>query len=496
MERRKLFTGLIFVLLLFLIVWIVVAVRWGIADHHPSNIESIFYLLVLPFLLLGTFFGVNKTVKHIQQRRKQSNNEEDEEVNLAEVDPTLAWQLPLTAIGVMVADGNKPAALVKAALDGKRAEINPDYKDARQQPAFAVGIKELDVELVNETASESINNWPDAKKRTLAIAESLAVNLLDTHFDALRLPVDPDDPDARQPVPVLQIDWVFPAEWNEPEYQQAVEWLSLRLAEQGWKAPELHVVAKPLEVGKTSLHWVDELNTAYHRKALHTPHLLLLADSHLDSATLSRWDIEQQLYSGNQPEGKVPGEGGAALLVAPEAHHVETLPLALGRQFAGERKKSVGEPQKLQANALTTLAEQARKALDVASASEDNNKKEQKEKADADTDTASDTPTEPKEWQLVADTDMRGSRQAEALFFTGQFVPEQDVTTSLLALGVANGSVDLITPIAAIAVAAQQCIEEKKPCLVFSNQAERLRSTMTVVPVEKPTAAKESLAAG
>src|SRR5699024_5266838 len=91
------------------------------------------------------------------------------------------------------------------------------------------------------TLPESGRTWGDARKRALALGEMMATRMLDAHFDHLRSPPDSDAPQTRVRPPVLHLEWLLPADWSDADRDLAGNWLSDRLAEQDWKAPELRL---------------------------------------------------------------------------------------------------------------------------------------------------------------------------------------------------------------------------------------------------------------
>src|SRR5699024_11092020 len=245
-----------------------------------------------------------------------------------------------------------------------------------------------DIDALDDTLPETAKGWPEARKRALALGEMLATQMLDEHFDTLRPTPDPKAPMTRAKPPVAQLEWLLPSAWSDADRDLAADWLRQRLAEQGWDAPELRVQAGVAEAGAPVLKRLDDLNRAFHENTLALPHLLLASDSHLDAATVAEWDAAHRLHGAANAEGRVPGEGAAALLVAPSTHAAEPLPVRLGRLYAARRAKAVEQPQRLQADTLGELAGKVTAPLAGGSDDDDNG-------------------GDSGELTLVADTDMR-----------------------------------------------------------------------------------------
>ncbi len=465
MTRRKilLISGLI--LLVFAVVWVVMILRWRATGQTPSNMDMLLYLVALPLGLLVTFGVVYKTADGIKKRKEKAANEDEEVVEPEpEDDPTLAWQLPVIAAAAILPQGKSDAAIIKAAKDSKRPELHKTLKDPYKQPVLAADIKAVDVDAVEATLDDESPHWSVADKRTLALTELLATRLLDEHFDALRPPEDEEQPN-KPPQLVLEIDWLQPAHWLEEDRLAATQWLTERLSEQGWQAPELRVSSQAISSDLTALEQLDELNQAYHQTkdelALHHPHLLVTAESNIDPDVIAQWNSQQQLCSANQPEGKVPGEAAAGLLIAPDTCDAEVLPMQLGRVFTDTRKKPVHQPQHLQADTLKRLTKELRYYTDW---------------------------EEDAKIKLVSDSDIRPSRGGESLCFTEAVLPEEDATKALYAIGVGNGNAGNALTLATLAVALNNGVKKEQPRLMFSHQSPAQRALVLVAAAKEEAA--------
>lgn len=452
-------------MLLFGAVWVAVIVRWRITHRVPNGTDVALYLVALPIGLLLTFWLVFKVADGARKRREKKAaqaTDADESVSAAAPDdPSLDWQMPVLAVDVLMAQGDAPDALFDAALEGKRPDLHPTLRDDQQRPAFAVEVDDVDTEALGDSLPDTAQSWSEARKRTLVLTELLATRLLDEHFESMRLPVDPDAPMTRSKPVVLHLEWLLPAAWSETDRETAGHWLAGRLAEQGWEAPELRIQTRGAQPGASTLKRLDDLNRACNESTLALPHLLLASDSYIDATIVAEWSAAHRLQAADHPEGHIPGEGAAAILVAPPTHPAKPLPVQLGRLFGARRAKAVDQPQRLQSDTLKELADKA-----AAHSSWDGEG----------------------ELLLVADTDARSSRSAEVLHLVENLVPEQDPNQSLLPIGLTSGNAGAALMLATVAVAIHAGSENEQPCLVLSHQDPVLRAAMLVTPATQTPA--------
>jgi len=473
MERRSLLRPLALAVLVFGAVWCAMILRWRMVNRVPNDVDVVLYLVALPLALLLGFALLRRGIDAAKRRKRKAAAPEagaDDATAAAPEDPSLAWHVPILAADALLAGGDSPAALAETARAGRRASLHPTLRDGRGLPVFAVAVEDLDPEALDETLPEAAQAWTDARKRTLALAQTLATRLLEEHFEILAAANAPADPPrGRTPPPVLRLEWLLPAHWSDAERRIAQEWLASRLAAQDWTAPQLQVEARAATNGAAALKRLDDLNRAFHGDAPPLPHLLLSSDSHIDEASVAEWDAAHRLHGARQPEGQVPGEGaGAVLLAAVAPANVPEL-ARLHRLFAAQRAQPVDKPGRLQADTLHELVGQA-----LAQA---------KLEADAPA-------------HLVSDTDMRASRSAEALHLVGQALPERDPADTLLPLGMANGECGAALALAAVAVAARLAADTQQPGLVLSHHDASLRAVAVVAPppADAPASSTPSLA--
>lgn len=462
MDRRKLFSRLAFVVLVFGVVWIAVLVHWWRASHNPSGTDVLLYLALLPLGLIVAAWILVKAVDRARKRKEQAESGEagDTSTETEPDDPTLRWQLPIVAFDAWLPGGETPTEITEAIAEWDRVELHETYTDSQGTPVFVAEIEDMDPESVGETLPATAHTWSTCVRRNLELARTTATRVLDKHFDALRIPPPENAPLSREKPAVLQIQWLLPASWSDNEREVARTWLTDELATAGWETPELHVSVSAVDSGGDALQHLDELNRRFNQGALSLPQLLLASDSRVDSDTIAEWDAAHRLYGTERPEGRAPSEGASAILVAPAEHPVETLDITAGRLFTRQRAKSVDEPQRLQANTLKELATRATHHSGM--------------------------PEQPP-LQFTGDTDMRNSRIAEGLFLAETLAPEQDAETSLLPAGTLNGDPGAVLQLATAVLALHIAADTEQACLALFHHDPSLRAVLQVTPAQTET---------
>lgn len=465
MELRKVLKGLGLIVLVVALVWLAVISRWLITHRVPNTLDIFLYLIGLPLLLIAIYLIVSKLATTVKQRFSSptTSHEELTQTENPDEDPSLRWQLPFIALEFLLPQGDSPDAIIAACKDSKRPSADI-FKNSHNTPLMTADISDIDAASINDSLLANNSPLAESHQRNLAIAEKLVIRLLDKHFDTLQSHTVSNDEHA-QTSPVLQIDWVLPTEWSDDHCALAKTWLLEQLSAYGWSSQTIQVVARSLPPKGHVLLEVDKLNLAYHEARLQLPRLLLVSDSTLDKATIKNWEQTQDLYQPNNPEGLIPSEGAAALLVVPKSHPVlkHRQSTGIGRVFSEARDKDVRQPQRLQADTLVALAQQA---IQFSSP----------EKPPEDTE-------DEVEWRLVSNTDLRPSRISEALHFAFSLLPEQDPIESVYTLGAANGSAKHILPLASLAIAHYECENEELTTLAFCHHDSVQRYVVKVSPL-------------
>lgn len=447
--------------IIFGVVWCAIILRWRAINRVPNGDDVVLYLVVLPLALFMGFVALRWTIDAIKKRREIATTTQRAADNRAEPvvseDPSLIWQLSVFAADALFASGDSTAALVDAARASRRAKLHPTLRDNQGLPVFAAAVESVDVEAIEDSLPETAQRWSESRKRTLALAFTLASRMIEAHLNDVH---EADDftaaaPGGARSPRLLQLEWLLPARWSDTDRATAQTWLSGQLAALGWSAPSLQLTSIGIDSGIAALKRLDDLQRAFQAVPRPLPMLLLASDSHLDEVTIADWGAAHCLHGAGRPEGLVPGEGASALLLGNRNSGGAPELAQLHRLLAAKREKPVEKSGRLQADTLKDLVRQALARAQL----------------------EPDAPV-----HIVSDTDMRSSRMAESMHLAEQVLPESDPVEVLLPLGVANGECGAALALAIVAVAVQLTADTQQPGLIFSHHDAILRAAALVTP--------------
>lgn len=178
--------------------------------------------------------------------------------------------------------------------------------------------------------------------------------------------------------------------------------------------------------------------------------IVLAGDGYLDAEQVASWDASSALLTHANPQGRVPGEAAAGLLLAPAGTQAElqlTLSPVLPRQKPADARGAQAEAP------LTDLARDLLQAARVAPDSIAH---------------------------ILSDADHRGSRPLEPLSVATQLFAHLDGGKDCQALGVACGHTGAAASLLTLAVAGETCMQLDQPVLTLTLQDPALRAAALV----------------
>ncbi len=350
-----------------------------------------------------------------------------------------AW--PALGIGgaaLRLVHGDSPSELAAAIADGAASlDLDPELTDLQGFPLLAGRVPGLDTAPLEQwlAAQQPAGRKPGPQHlRAMALGGDVAARL------AARAKAYGSDS-------VLRLLPLFPADWPAPLQETARRWLLHCAADAGW--PQ-ECLAEHAATGAVTPSPLAALRAVAAQPSMT---MLLACDSSIDTEAVERLAINGKLYGPRNPDGRMPAEGAAGILLLPadDAHDALRL-LALQAGAEGDKP---------------ALAELAQEALALTDGVEPG--------------------------YVAADTDHRGAHMADLMQCIGTAAPALDADTALACIGAACGYTGAVGAIAAIGLAHAQASESAGFALALSNIEPTQRFALLVGPIPAPGSKAPSL---
>lgn len=442
---RLLKKGLI-VLALFAVVWLAVIIWWQESRTLPTGVDIGLYLFALPLALLAAFWLGARLVRAARAPRAAPATAEAAAPANA---PPPAAELRLIAVAARAAVGADTAAIATALAEQKRPELDAELKTPQGFPIFAARVPGMDDMELYAAAREQ-----GAPADALATATLRATALLAEVARALTQEAharvtDLDVPAREADWPLLRFEVLLPAHWSDAARQRALA--AVRAAAGVWPDARIRAACHPARDTMAAEQLLRQL-AAEPGDAQAEPQwrIVLAGDGYLDAEQVASWDASSALLTHANPQGRVPGEAAAGLLLAPAGTQAElqlTLSPVLPRQKPADARGAQAEAP------LTDLARDLLQAARVAPDSIAH---------------------------ILSDADHRGSRPLEPLSVATQLFAHLDGGKDCQALGVACGHTGAAASLLTLAVAGETCMQLDQPVLTLTLQDPALRAAALV----------------
>ena len=445
---------------------------WRAGQRTPDSTDLVLWLLVLPLAILAVLW-LGRLLFAVLAGAPAAAAAAPDAAPPAEA-ATAPAAAPLPALALVASALRSPhgdaAAELAAALAGGKAHpaLDPELLDDDGYPQMSARAVLADSAAEGEALRDQLITWlalnghpgaafSDEQWRTLALASAVATELGERSAAHAKLA----DHGKQTPAPILQLLPLWPHGWQAAQYAQAGAWLAHLVGAAGWP-PERIVVApaEPLLDSGEAL-----LRLAQHGGAARSPLLaiVLAAGSNIGNTTLSQWSGAGSLFSARHPQGMIPGEGAAGLLLADSAQAalLGEGPHAQLHAASALRDASADGARRADPTMLHNLARQVL----------------------ADGGTAPDTVA-----LLVADTGHRNSRTMELMALAGAVLPQLDAGEDVLRVGSACGSCGEVALVTSLAIGAHHSAELDAPVLCIGNEDPFRRSAALILPAPPPVA--------
>ncbi|MEY2891868.1 MAG: hypothetical protein RJA98_1776 [Pseudomonadota bacterium] len=492
------------------LVWLSTLWRWESSQFDPGSADLVLNLALLPLALTA---GLVFTVWAVRRLRRYAAAPVALPAAAGPGAPAtasgdaalLAPQRPRAKVlvaAVQLRAGTEWRSVQQAIGQGDcKADLDPDIKDDEGVAVFTAAMPELDTEAVAAEAAVLVQAWaastPDAWAHYEPPVEALrALTLLRDVLAELAEPLEAQWP-ALAPVaspnraapmpPEVSVRVGIPAQWSAQTQRLATAWIEAQVApllsaaraaalgehpnpRAQTSAVQLHV--HPMEHAEALWqHGERQLQLWLNQKQAG---LLVLvgADSGVSELAVAELAARQELFSGANPRGRVPGEGAGALVWAtpdwPELPGAEPPLCWLQSARVMRRDKSADALGRVGPTTMVNVA------TDAAVASG---------------------------WSLEAvahltsDADQRGSRASELFEAVQSALPHLDATQDVLRLGVGCGDLGLARLLACAGLSARQVQQSEAPVMVLGALPAFERFALLLTPTAEPASDPKPAAA-
>lgn len=436
---------------IFFACWAGAITWWRMNRSAPAGGELALYLLGVPSLLVLAFIvghrllgqGTAAPTVLVRQAAVQDG-----------VAPAQAATLAILAAAVRSAHGVSPEELAATLAAGKAsADLDPELVDDDGFPIMSVRSPDAR----NEAQQEEIADWlahhgmadlafGDEQWRALVLGSAVVEELASRAVSQL-LPGDGKPP-------LLRLAPLLPADWSPDHRQAAAMWFEHLAGRCGWPAGHIALAAEAAPGLPAAIPSVLLDRLARDAAAGDAPvvALVMACASHVGDDTVARWSADGSLFTSAHPQGWIPGEGAAGLLLADvdQVRAVDGVRFALLEPLHESRRTiSADETRRADASALGEAAERA---------------------------LARHGNGDGAVTRIVADTGHRSSRVIELMGFMVGSMPQLDEVDDAVRVGEACGACATVPFIAALAVASHYALEEEGPVLCISNEDPYRRS--------------------
>jgi len=430
--------------------WLGAVWFWRSNNRMPATDDLVLYLLVLPLALLAAFWLGRKIYNGISAPAAAATSTAAAQPE-APVAPPRGATLSLVAAAVRAPHGTSPAELSATLAENKaRPALDPELNDAYGYPVMSARIADIDADATRTemsdwlTANHMEPHFSDEQWRALSSGSEVVAELSAYLGAHPLLELHAGQVARREPLslPMLQLQPVWQADWKPEHRQAAALWFRHLVMQSGW--PEDRITVAP-ERGALD----TEAGTALARLLSNEPPALAMivtCGSHLGTNSVERLENGSALFSANQPQGQIPGEGAAGLLLTDTlqatllgngGEQPQLLAVSSGRlpHSADESKRANAELlQELSAKALQGAGREA-SAIAL----------------------------------ISADTDHRTSRVMELMGVASEATPQLDPGVDIFSVGASCGNCGAVTWLTALAVARQEAESRKAAILCISN---------------------------
>ena len=432
----------------FVACWGGAIVWWRVSARVPGTREWMALLFGLPLtVLLAGFIG-----RHWMARRAAapagSMSATPARSSSAAEHPVRARHVAVLATALRAPHGASAEELAAAMADNKaRPDLDRELVDADGFPVMCARCPDAHDDALREDAGDWLAahgsadpHFSDEQWRALTLASAVASELAGRA--AIEWIVRDDA------VPRLQVLPLLPPTWSEGQRDAAAAWLRHTVAQAGWQGQIGHAEADADPAA--GMAQLAGIVAAGDRPCVT---LAVACASHVGDGTVARWASDRTLFTATQPQGMMPGEGAAGLLLARASDGGAVALLAPVEQAQGDAAADVRRRDG--ARVLKALVEGVLARAEVAAA-----------------DVA----------MIVADTGHRSRYVLELMEYASAALRQQDGSADVVRVGAAGGYSGIVSFVTALALASHYAVGRQAPVLCIANEMPGRRLAALVRP--------------
>lgn len=492
----KLLKALALLTLVTTLVWGVTVWHWQRTNRDISTYEIAFHLFLLPAALSIVAWGLyalgGRLLKAPIAGPTAPVASAAQPPADAPIAPERLWATPvLFAAGQAGPCASLDETLAALASGSLRPDVDPELVDAQGLPVLASRAIGLDLDALRAELDELLpvlqRLHPEWAELAVSPAFERALGLLREPLEealaalapyqpalapapAPREPgITPSMPLVPPPAPgaaaaprpaLLRLMLCTPAAWSVLERSLARMWIGkLAVAAMPELPLENWIVVQPCANGEQALQHLDHFLASARREAQPALLLALATESHLTQQQVDRLSQQGQLFSSDQPHGRMPGESAVALLLSTAGAASDAPappPWALAHRLAVARRD---QPAPTTGRSSSATLESALGAALLAC-------------------------TQPAEAIacIYSDLDLRPARTQEAAQALLAALPHLDAVADMRAIGQALGDAGLPRALLALALAAAAVRDTTRPALAFTVHDPLERAALALLP--------------
>lgn len=455
----------------FFLCWGAAISYWRTTRSAPGSGELALYLLGVPSLLALALLAAQRIAGDRLAGRRIAIAASPPVAPVAAGDAAPARQpaatLAVLATALRTAHGASAQALASSIAAGRaRADLDPELVDGDGFPVMSVRSSDArDAALQDEIAAWLARNgmadlrFGAQQWRALVLGNAVLEELAGRAAQLL-LAGDDAEIDA---APLLRLAPLLPADWPAAHRHAARSWFEHAAGCCGWPAGHLALLEDAVPAADTApAALLDRLARAAAATDARVVFLVLACASRIGDETVERWSAGGTLFSSAHPQGAIPGEGAAGLLLADvaQARALDGAAFALLQPVRETRHDACADDaRRTDAAALGAAAQLALAAFPAAG-----------------------EPGAVDVTKVVADTGHRSHRVLELMGCVAATMPRLDAVDDVVRVGEACGACDAVPFVAALALAAHCALDGGAAVLCLANEDPYRRSAALVLP--------------